>query len=144
MANLRAKVRARHESMTRRVPPSDSTRRTVTLPRRCSRTQTHHPHIMAPRLKKTFRERSNAEPETEPFVHDGDDSDDHGCLEADDPPSIDPYAVLGLDKDATSDHVKKAYRNMALKHHPGMCALRRCSVCPPADACKTRHQRTGR
>ena len=79
MANLRAKVRARHESMTRRVPPSDSTRRTVTLPRRCSRTQTHHPHIMAPRQKRTSRERGEPELETDPFVHDDDydgDADD--------------------------------------------------------------------
>ncbi|KAF2706293.1 DnaJ-domain-containing protein [Pleomassaria siparia CBS 279.74] len=34
------------------------------------------------------------------------------------PPSIDPYAVLGLEVEATVDDVKKAYRKMALKHHP--------------------------
>jgi len=32
---------------------------------------------------------------------------------------IDPYATLGLDKSATPDEVKSAYRKAALKHHPG-------------------------
>jgi len=36
------------------------------------------------------------------------------------PPSIDPYEVLGLEAEATADDVKKAYRKLALKHHPGM------------------------
>ena len=36
------------------------------------------------------------------------------------PPEINPYEVLGLEKSATSDHVKTAYRKAALKHHPGM------------------------
>lgn len=41
--------------------------------------------------------------------------------QADDaPPSIDPYAVLGLETEASADDVKKAYRRLALKHHPGM------------------------
>jgi DnaJ family protein C protein 9 len=35
------------------------------------------------------------------------------------PPSIDPYTVLGLETSATEDDVKKAYRKLALKHHPG-------------------------
>lgn len=77
--------------------------------------------MMAPRQKKASREQSGVEAETQPFLLDNDDED--GCLEADGPPSIDPYAVLGLDKNATSDDVKKAYRNMALKHHPGMCIV---------------------
>jgi len=34
------------------------------------------------------------------------------------PPSIDPYEVLGIEKAATDDEVKKAYRKAALKHHP--------------------------
>ncbi|KAF2137663.1 uncharacterized protein K452DRAFT_312257 [Aplosporella prunicola CBS 121167] len=34
------------------------------------------------------------------------------------PTSIDPYAVLGVDKDATPDKIKSAYRKAALKHHP--------------------------
>lgn len=36
------------------------------------------------------------------------------------PPTIDPYEVLGLEAEATADDVKKAYRRLALKHHPGM------------------------
>lgn len=35
------------------------------------------------------------------------------------PPVIDPYAVLGLSKDATADDIKTAYRKTALKQHPG-------------------------
>ncbi|ORY12852.1 hypothetical protein BCR34DRAFT_563139 [Clohesyomyces aquaticus] len=48
------------------------------------------------------------------FINDEEsvDSDD------DAPPSIDPYAVLGLEQDATTDDVKKAYRKQALQHHP--------------------------
>lgn len=38
---------------------------------------------------------------------------------ADAPPSIDPYKVLGLETTATEDDVKKSYRKLALKHHPG-------------------------
>lgn len=35
------------------------------------------------------------------------------------PPAIDPYEVLGLERDATKDQIKTAYRKAALKHHPG-------------------------
>lgn len=38
------------------------------------------------------------------------------------PPTIDPYEVLGLDRTATGDQVKSAYRKLALKNHPGMKA----------------------
>ncbi|KAF3761361.1 DnaJ-domain-containing protein [Cryphonectria parasitica EP155] len=34
------------------------------------------------------------------------------------PPVIDPYEVLGLERDASPDQVKSAYRKAALKHHP--------------------------
>ena len=44
--------------------------------------------------------------------------------EDDGPPTIDPYEVLGLETDATADDVKKAYRKLALKCHPG---TRNCS-----------------
>jgi DnaJ family protein C protein 9 len=74
---------------------------------------------MAPRQKGSSRKD---EPKEDPFVHDDDDEgeDADADLEADGPPSIDPYAVLGLDKEATADDVKKAYRKKALKYHPGM------------------------
>ena len=35
------------------------------------------------------------------------------------PPSINPYEVLGVDGKATADAIKSAYRKKALKHHPG-------------------------
>jgi DnaJ family protein C protein 9 len=35
------------------------------------------------------------------------------------PPTIDPYEILGLERTATADQVKSAYRKAALKHHPG-------------------------
>ncbi|KAI1826716.1 DnaJ domain-containing protein [Xylaria intraflava] len=34
------------------------------------------------------------------------------------PPTIDPYEVLGLERTATADQVKSAYRKLALKNHP--------------------------
>ncbi|KAL1297195.1 hypothetical protein AAFC00_004765 [Neodothiora populina] len=39
-------------------------------------------------------------------------------LEVGEPPVIDPYKVLGLDKSATPEQVKSAYRRAALKSHP--------------------------
>ncbi|KAF8866938.1 DnaJ-domain-containing protein [Acephala macrosclerotiorum] len=38
------------------------------------------------------------------------------------PPEIEPYAVLGLEKTATADDIKSAYRKAALKHHPDKAA----------------------
>lgn len=35
------------------------------------------------------------------------------------PPAIDPYEILELDREATADQVKSAYRKAALKNHPG-------------------------
>lgn len=35
------------------------------------------------------------------------------------PPIIDPYEVLELERDATPDQIKSAYRKAALKNHPG-------------------------
>jgi len=37
----------------------------------------------------------------------------------DEPPTINPYEVLGLERTATADQVKSAYRKLALKNHPG-------------------------
>ena len=30
----------------------------------------------------------------------------------------DPYSLLGVDRNASDDEVKKAYKQMAFKHHP--------------------------
>lgn len=60
---------------------------------------------MARKQKQDYEERSS---DDEEIGH-----------EEDGPPSIQPYEVLGLDSEATADDVKKAYRKMALKHHPG-------------------------
>ena len=40
-------------------------------------------------------------------------------LDAGEPPTIDPYEVLGLERSASADQVKTAYRKAALKNHPG-------------------------
>ena len=65
---------------------------------------------MPPRAKRQKVEKEIEDPD----VSDGDE-----VGEEEGPPSIDPYSVLGLDAQATSEDVKKAYRKMALKHHPG-------------------------
>ena len=38
------------------------------------------------------------------------------------PSLVDDYAVLGIPASATDDELKKAYRRMALKHHPDKVA----------------------
>jgi preprotein translocase subunit Sec63 len=40
-------------------------------------------------------------------------------LELDDPPTVEPYEVLAVEKTATQDQIKTAYRKAALKWHPG-------------------------
>jgi DnaJ family protein C protein 9 len=67
-------------------------------------------------LKKA---REEEEMHEDPFVNDGQEEDEDEVGDEDGPPSIDPYEVLGLEAEATADDVKKAYRKLALKHHPG-------------------------
>ncbi|KAK4081047.1 uncharacterized protein Triagg1_2579 [Trichoderma aggressivum f. europaeum] len=43
---------------------------------------------------------------------------DHEDVVDGEPPAIDPYEVLGLERTATADQVKSAYRKAALKNHP--------------------------
>jgi DnaJ homolog subfamily C member 9 len=48
--------------------------------------------------------------------------DSHQDITDGEPPNIDPYEVLALERDASADQVKSAYRKAALKNHPGMPA----------------------
>ncbi|ODA82391.1 hypothetical protein RJ55_00898 [Drechmeria coniospora] len=43
---------------------------------------------------------------------------DYGDAVDNEPPAIEPYEVLGLDRDASPDQIKSAYRKAALKNHP--------------------------
>lgn len=61
------------------------------------------------------RQKKNRDTYEEEFVDDEPVDDEFG----EEPPSIEPYEVLGLEKEATADDVKKAYRKAALKWHPG-------------------------
>ena len=40
-------------------------------------------------------------------------------LDVGEPPVLDPYETLGLERSATGDQVKSAYRKAALRNHPG-------------------------
>ncbi|KAK8044604.1 chaperone dnaJ 6 [Apiospora rasikravindrae] len=47
------------------------------------------------------------------------DSEDHAeDLAQDELPTVNPYEVLALERSATGDQIKSAYRKLALKHHP--------------------------
>jgi DnaJ family protein C protein 9 len=65
--------------------------------------------------RRSDKKEDALEEEAPEFMDEEEESDDENS-----PPSIDPYEVLGLEAEATADDVKKAYRKMALKHHPGM------------------------
>lgn len=51
------------------------------------------------------------------------------------PPIIDPYEVLGLERTASQDQIKKAYRKAALRDHPGT---------PYLETRKAAHRKTNR
>jgi DnaJ-domain-containing protein 1 len=38
----------------------------------------------------------------------------------------DYYKILGVDKNASTDEIKKAYRKRALVHHPGEFVIQSC------------------
>ncbi|KGQ04816.1 DnaJ subfamily C member 9 [Beauveria bassiana D1-5] len=76
------------------------------------------------KTRSRVKRASRAEPRTyitntfaiPPVMSDREDSVEGG------PPTIEPYEVLGLERTATADDVKKAYRKAALKHHPDKVA----------------------
>ncbi len=41
-------------------------------------------------------------------------------LAAEPPTDINPYEALGLEISASGEDIKKTYKKLALKHHPGM------------------------
>ena len=55
--------------------------------------------------------------------------DPHEDVDEGEPPVIDPYEVLEVDRNATAEQVKSAYRKAALRNHPGMSQAGRCNLC---------------
>lgn len=51
-------------------------------------------------------------------IEEGGDEEIEDLTTEEPPKSINPYEVLSLEKDATADQIKSAYRKAALKHHP--------------------------
>ncbi|KAF1911052.1 hypothetical protein BDU57DRAFT_591136 [Ampelomyces quisqualis] len=77
------------------------------------------------RDREQYRAREEKKLREDPFVNDNEEEEDGGEDDVDEeegPPAIDPYNVLGLEAEATADDVKKAYRKLALKHHPDKAA----------------------
>lgn len=71
--------------------------------------------------RRQRKEPSPEESAEDDFVNNNESEGENDMDEEDGPPSINPYEVLGLETEATADDVKKAYRKMALKCHPGQC-----------------------
>ncbi|KAK9235421.1 DnaJ domain-containing protein [Lipomyces kononenkoae] len=63
------------------------------------------------------RQKKNAKPESERVFEP--ETSEKAQVEDDQPPtSIDPYQVLSISRTATDADIKKAYRRLALLHHP--------------------------
>lgn len=90
----------------------------------------HQPATMRPINKKVahkeeveLEEEEEYEEEEEEYEEEDfeeEESDEEEELVNEEPPKdVDCYKVLGVEKTATADEVKKAYRKAALVHHPG-------------------------
>ena len=86
---------------------------TLTLNTKPSTLNTYHspPSIMA---RSTNQKPTNRKDEK-------DEKDEMDEMDIEGPSVTDPYEVLGLRPNCSSEDVKKAYRKMALRYHPGMC-----------------------
>lgn len=45
------------------------------------------------------------------------------------PTRVNPYKVLRVKKDASDEEIKKSYKQLALRHHPGILCLSTFKPC---------------
>lgn len=81
-----------------------------------------HIHQIKFNMARKQQRKEQREESEDPSLHEEEEGEDEDMGEEEGPPSIDPYEVLELEAEATADDVKKAYRKLALKHHPGTCS----------------------
>ena len=104
---MRASVAAINLSLTRPPIHIASARFTIMEPMEFEDFLTEHG---AAYLKEVEEEKHYDEPDSE------------------NPPTIEPYAILGIEQAATENEIKLAYRRAALKNHPGMILSPGCSL----------------
>jgi hypothetical protein len=88
-----------------------------------------------PRKPKYVEEEEEEEEELENLEGDEEEEDsdaDLRPLEKDDLPVVEPYKVLDIEKTATADEIKLAYRKAALKNHPGTSITLHLSLLIPS------------
>jgi hypothetical protein len=71
-----------------------------------------------PRKPKHVEEEEEEDEGLEDLEGD-EEEEDLRALEREELPKVEPYKVLGIEKTATADEIKLAYRKAALKNHPG-------------------------
>lgn len=74
-----------------------------------------------PRKPKHVEEEEEEDEDLEDLEGDEEeeDEDEDADLRPEELPKVEPYKVLGIEKTATADEIKLAYRKAALKNHPG-------------------------